>query len=95
MPLLNPSSGPITQVEVDFGALSERSGTFTIIDAGVTPASVIVAVQAGDAPTGKSADENEMDTLVCRCTPGAGQFTLYVESATGFVFGKFKINYVF
>lgn len=85
----------IRTVEVDFGTspVYTQVGGFTIIDADVTPTSLIMPNQSGVAATGKSADENEMDTLYLRAVPGTGQFTLYADAAPGPVTGKFKINY--
>lgn len=85
----------VQEAEIDFGPVAVRSKTFTVTDAGVSPASRIVAVQSGAAATGRSADENEGDALVLRCVPGAGSFTLYTTAIEGPVAGKFKINYVF
>lgn len=41
----------------------------------------------------KSADENEVDVLNCRTTPGTGSFTLYCTSAEGLLFGRYTILY--
>lgn len=85
----------IKQTEVDMGAsVGTKAKSFTITDADVSAGSQLMAFQALDAPTGKSQDENEMDTLICKCAPGTGQFTLLVESITGSVVGNFKINYL-
>lgn len=84
----------VTEVEVDFGATSVRSKAFTITDPAVSPTSIIVIVQSGNAPTDKDADENEMDVLVPRALAGTGQFTLWVDCLTGTVLGKFKFNYL-
>lgn len=82
------------QTEIDFGTSSRGSGTFTVVDAAVSAFSRILATQAGDAPTGRSADENEMDPLVISAQPAAGQFTLYVTPLHGPVQGKYKVNYL-
>lgn len=81
-------------VELDFGSTPTRSTVATINDQRVTATSNILMLQSGIAPTGKSADENEMDTLICRCLPAAGSFTAYINSMDGWVVGKFKFNYV-
>lgn len=94
---VTPGAGSvdITQVEVNFGAEAVRSKTFTITDAQVTPSTQIIATQAGDAPTGKNADDNEMDAIVFRAVPGSGQFTLYATVVEGFKVGGFyKVNYL-
>jgi hypothetical protein len=88
-------SADITQVEVDFGAEAVRSKTFTVTDALVTPSTQIIAVQSGDAATGKNADDNEMDAINFRAAVGPGQFTLYATVVEGFaVNGKYRVNYL-
>ena len=89
------SGGNLSQAEIDFGSTPRRGGSFTIVDAAITATSKILAVQAGDAATGKSADDNELDALVLRCVPETGQFTLYADSVKGLVAGAFKINYTY
>lgn len=88
------SFGDITQVEVDFGSVGVYSASFTVTDSRVNTSSLIIAQQSYDAPTGKDQDENEMDTLNCMCSAGAGQFTLYVTANLDCVVAdNFKINY--
>lgn len=84
----------VTQVEVDFGTACDYTGVFVITDAGVTATSKIDAWQAGDAATGRVANENEMDGLVCSCLPAAGTFTLVITAVPGPVVGKYKVNYL-
>jgi hypothetical protein len=87
-------SGYITkQVEVDFGTSPTNYMTFTIYDTDVSPNSLLFPTQAGNAPTGKSADENEMDPMIFSATPNAGQFTLIASTKDGPVVGNFKVNY--
>ena len=81
-------------VELDFGALPVREGKFAVNDTRVTATSNVLMLQSGQAPTGKSADENELDAIDCRCTPAPGQFTAYLSSLFGPVSGKFKFGYV-
>ena len=87
-------SATVYEVEVDFGATSVKSKTFTVTDAGVSPGMKIVVTQSGNAPTGRSADENEMDVLIGRAFAGTGQFKLFVDCLTGMVSGKYKFNYM-
>lgn len=88
-------SADITQVEIDFGPMAVRSKTFTVTDALVTPSTQIIASQAGDAPTGKTADDNEMDSILFRAVPGSGQFTLYATVIEGIkVNGFYRCNYL-
>ena len=83
-----------TQIEVDFGTTPDLQSKFTITDATVTATSKITAWQDGATATGKpSSDENELDVLQCTCIPAAGSFTLIVTGLTGFLYGKYKIDY--
>lgn len=82
-----------TTVEVDFGSIPTYDKTFTVTDASVSLTSKVIALHAGDAATGRQADENELDALVCRAVPATGSFTLYVRSTTGPVAGKYKVHY--
>lgn len=84
----------ITQVEIDFGSIPTRGKTFIVTDAGVSSSSSIVVCQAGNAATGKQADENEMDPIIFLAIPGTGQFTLIGSTKDGPVVGKFKVNYM-
>lgn len=87
------SGSPTVVVELDFGSGLVKAGVFTVIDAGIGPSSNVFMMQSGLAPSGKSADENEFDAFLCRCTPGSGKFTAYVQSLNGPVTGKFKFEY--
>lgn len=83
-----------TEIEVDFGGgAGLRAKTFTVADAAVTAASKIICAQSGQAPTGKPADDMELDALRLRAKPGAGTFDLYVDAADGFLINKYKILY--
>jgi len=84
----------ITEIEIDFGTTGRSVKTFVITDLNVSPTSKIIIQQSGKAPTGKSADENEMDKIQFNATPGTGQFILNAECLTGRVLGKFKVNYI-
>lgn len=84
----------IKQTEIDFGVTPRYVQTFTVTDATVAAISQVNATQAGDAPTGRSQDENEFEALIVRAAPGTGQFTLYVSAVEGPLVGKYKINYL-
>lgn len=88
-------SGSVTiaEVEIDFGAAASWGKAFTIIDASITALSKIMVVQSGAAPTGRQADENEMDALICSATPAAGSARVMVTPTPGPVAGKYKLNY--
>jgi hypothetical protein len=81
------------QIEVDFGTILTNYKTFTIVDVDVTSSSKLFPTQAGNAPTGRSYDENEMDPIIFSANPGTGQFILIASSKDGPVVGKYKINY--
>lgn len=83
----------ITEVEVDLSYPPIRTKTFTIVDAAVSTGSKIMASQSGNAPTGKNADDNEMDPFMCSATPGNGQFTLILSGIEGRIAGPFKVLY--
>lgn len=81
-------------VEIDFGLSAVRDKTFTITDADVTVSSFVIANHSAAAATGKSQDENEMDTLILKAVSGNGQFTLYATANPTLVAGKFNITYL-
>lgn len=81
------------QVEIDFGAIPVSEASFTIIDTGVIPGSVVIGSVAQIAPPGKDLDELECDTLGLRFGSGDGQFTIFANGLEGYVAGKFIINY--
>lgn len=85
--------GAIVEIEVDFGSIPTRTKVFTVVDAAVSISSHIIAVQSGNAPTGKSADEVEMDPITFAALPGSGSFKLIASTLMGPVVGKFKVNY--
>lgn len=89
-------AGLNSQTEVDFGNLNYvTEQTFVITDANVTASSKITAQLAYDQPTAKDLDEVEMDDLVISCGQcGTGSFSMVVQSLTGSLYGKFKINYM-
>ena len=96
MPWANaPSAALAKQVEIDFGATGINTKIFTISDADVKATSFIIPVTSSSAPTGKDADELEMDELTYNVTPQSGQFLLRVEAVEGnIVADKFKVNYL-
>ena len=84
---------PPTEIEVNVSYPPIRTKTFTIVAAAVTTGSKILAYQSGNAPTGKNADDNEMDPFICSATPGNGQFTLILSGIEGMIAGPFKVLY--
>lgn len=87
--------GPVGVTEVDFGTTPVASGTFTVTDAKCTSSAMVMAQQDYGAPTGKDADENEMDQLIIRAGSGTdGSFSLFIESSNGsYLHDVFRIKY--
>lgn len=86
----------ITEIELDFGSTPVRSAAFSISDANVTTAKKITMQHSLAAATGRSLDENEMDTFLCRCTcTSNGTVRAYIDSLFGPVTGKYKFNYTY
>ena len=84
----------VTEVEIDFGtAFGYYDKTFVVTDAGVSGTSKILITQSGNAATGRQADENQLDALICNALPAAGSFTLSCSAVPGPVAGKYKIFY--
>jgi hypothetical protein len=81
------------QIEIDFGTSPTNYKTFTVYDSDVTVSSLIFPTQAGNAPTGRSADENEMDPIIFSAVPDTGKFLLIASSKDGPVVGNYKVNY--
>ncbi len=85
----------VTETEVDFGSTPVGEiAAFTITDASVTGASIIMVCLSGAAPTGKDQDELEMDSFHMWALPGSGEFSLYMRPLEGYVADKFKVNYI-
>lgn len=85
----------VNEVEVNFGYPPMRESTFIITDAAVTPASRILAQQSGAAPTGKNADDNEMEKFVCTARAGAGSFMLHCAVIEGIrLAGRYRVSYL-
>lgn len=82
-----------TEIEIDFGPLPRYVVTSSIADGTVSATSKINIWQAGIAPTGKTADENEMDGLICNAFPGTGTFDLRAFAVPGPVSGKYVFWY--
>lgn len=93
--ILESNSSCVKQVEVDFrDTLYINYKTFVITDPQVKQGDFIVANIAYDAPTGKSVDEIEMDSIICTAgLSNDGSFTLLVRGLDGSLRNKFKVNY--
>ncbi len=89
-----PSTAPITQVEIDFGATPVSEATFTITDTLVTTGKPIMAALSMEAATGKAEDESEMESFAFSCRAGVGEFYLRAKSLEGRVANRFVVNYL-
>lgn len=83
----------LTEVEIDFGNSAKFEVTTTVVDAAVSATSKIIILQSGIAATGRQADENYYDGIICTATPGSGSFLLYCRNDRSVTHGKFKVNY--
>lgn len=84
------------EFEIDFGSTARRSHSFSIAVTGITVGSAVSVTQSGNSPTGKDADENEMDMFICNGRCGvAGTLIVNIASLFGPVMGKYKFIAVF
>lgn len=84
-------------VDLDFGATGVRSKTFVISDPDVRVGiHHITALHSADISDSRPQDENEMDAIIYRATPGPldGQITIYADSLFGPVSGKYNLHYM-
>lgn len=81
------------QVEIDFGPIGIGEKQFSFPDSDLTNQSVISAFQVYQPQTTKDLDENEMDMLHLLFRISGQNIIFFVQSLTGSVHGKFKINY--
>lgn len=81
--LATPTGGSssATTIEQNLGASPARSGRFTVVDATISSSSKIQIWQRMAGLTGKGtrADENEMDSLIVKASPGTGQMVVSWE----------------
>jgi hypothetical protein len=89
----NDGALSVAEAELDLGGTPVWEKTVVVTDAVVTTSSRIIAVQSGEAATGREADENAMDFLLLNCLPGDGEFSVNVRAIPGPVSGYYKINY--
>jgi hypothetical protein len=90
--LLN-GSGAGTCVTLTSSYVDTSIWTGSVASAGVSGTSKILVLQSGAAATGRQADENEMDGIICNASPGTGTFVLTCRSERTLVHGKFKVLY--
>lgn len=79
-------------VEHDFGTDPVYDAQFTITDAAISAASVIL-VTPGGAATGRTADDWQWDGATVGVDPGAGTATCYVTFHPGPIVGPRSFNY--
>lgn len=96
LPFLNPYYEKLSGIaEINFGEILHQTGKFfTVIDSRCAASNVVLVTLSGLAPTDKDADETTMDFLSFTASAGDGYFGVYVQSLTGSLYGKFKINYL-
>lgn len=84
-------------VTVDFGATPIDSGTFNVVDAGVTGASYVEAWVMVDTTVTNDADAHKVAAASFRlsCEALAGSFDLTIDCLFGLVTDEFDIRYVF
>ncbi len=84
------------EVEVDFGTTPTRVKTFALTDTdAVSSATRILVTQNGEAATGRSADENEMDRFAFATRWTAIQnFDVLATAIDGPVVGLYKFSYI-
>jgi hypothetical protein len=88
-------SANIKTTEIDFGATPVNYGVFAIADADVSAASNIGIWLSQEAPTGRDADEAEMEPMDCKAADMAsGTFNAVVQPLHGPVEGTYKLNYL-
>lgn len=92
------SSGAVwTGLQVDTGATSKRSGTFTITDAAIAPGTAVAVLLAAGPYTGKGtlADEAQMyPGITFSAVPGPGSALVYWSAPYGSALrGYVKVNY--
>lgn len=92
---LSASSGGSTAIEIDFGTVAKRTYVGTFAHSGATVGQRVRLLQSGDAPTGRQADENEMEQFTANGqVVTAGIVTVRVRAHEGCLLqGKFKLNY--
>ena len=88
------TGGTFKETEIDFTTALVES-TFTITDAGVVAGSKIVISISGNTPTGRNADEIQMESFYYYAVPAAGTFSLFIRSLQGPVYGKYKVFYTY
>lgn len=89
------SATDIKTTEIDFGATPVNYGVFAIADADVSATSNIGIWLSQEAPTGRDADEAEMEPMDCKAADMAtGTFNAVLQPFHGPVEGKYKLNYL-
>lgn len=84
----------LKSAEVDFGSTPTGPMRFAVVDAAITPASVVLVQQSGATPTGGFGDEAELDPITFTARPGSGVFTLAATPLAGRVLGKMRVTYL-
>lgn len=87
---------PFTEVEVDLGGGTARSGTFAITDAKILTDSRVLVFYTANPGSGHTEDEAGMDYLTAAAVPmgTAGTARVYWSSVYGPVSGRYKFAYL-
>lgn len=90
-----PASGVFTinEAEIDVGATPVEQATGTIGVIGLLNTSKIIGGVAYVAPTGKDADELEMDALEIKFEPRPDNLIVHIKGLEGYIADRFKIWY--
>jgi len=70
-------------VEFDCGNVAKRQHSATVTDAAILATSKLVVVQAGEAATGHTADENELEQFTSNAIPQAGKMVVNLAAVWG------------
>lgn len=87
--------GAATETELDFGSTPVFSGVFAVADAAALTTHKVIISPSYAAATGKTADENEFDSLVLAGYVATnGTVNIVAHAVPGPVVGNFKVNYI-
>lgn len=91
--LARPTQTLSGRAQVNVGSTPQPEVSVTVLDANVTDTSLVSAWISAAQPTGKDADEVEMDVIQVWAKPGAGQVTFRLTGQTGYIADNFFIDY--
>ncbi len=83
----------IKTTELDFGADSVHTATFTVTDADILAGTFVTFQRSNEAATSRDQDENEFADFNIEVLQNVGSLTVLFDVRDGRVSGKFKFNY--